>query len=84
MSAVARCEQVTNANTMAYTSSWGEANPGGGQDNIAAYLEKSRKEVVESAEILKTICQLLDLPLPGPINPKAGKGGSKSNAVAPR
>ncbi len=77
-------EKADEGNVMAYVSSWGEANPGGGQDNIAAYLEKSRKEVVESAEILKTICQLLELPLPGPINPKAGKGGSKSNAVAPR
>eukprot|EP00966_Prymnesium_polylepis_P165682 3829791-Prymnesium_polylepis.2 len=37
-------------NILAYVSSWGEANPGGGQDEIARYLEKSRKEVRERAK----------------------------------
>jgi len=46
-------------NILAYVSSWGEANPGGGQDEIARYLEKSRKEVVESANLLKTIIDCL-------------------------
>jgi len=50
------------ANVMAYTSSWGEANPGGGKSEVERYLAKSRKEVVESAEILKTIMDLLDIP----------------------
>ena len=49
-------------NVMAYVSSWGEANPGGGQDEIARYLEKSRKEVVESANLLKSIMDLLGVP----------------------
>ena len=49
-------------NIMAYVSSWGEANPGGGQDEIARYLEKSRKEVVESANLLKSIMDLLGVP----------------------
>ncbi len=48
---------------MAYVSSWGEANPGGGQDNIARYLEKSRKEVVEAANLLKDICGMLGVSL---------------------
>ena len=48
-------------NVMAYVSSWGEANPGGGQDEIARYLEKSRKEVVESANLLKVILDCLGL-----------------------
>ena len=39
-------EKADAGNVMAYVSSWGEANPGGGQDEIARYLEKSRKEVV--------------------------------------
>ena len=41
---------------------WGEANPGGGQDEIARYLEKSRKEVVQSASLLKTIMDILGVP----------------------
>ena len=49
-------------NIMAYVSSWGEANPGGGQDEIARYLEKSRKEVVESSNLLKTIMDILSIP----------------------
>lgn len=53
--------KADSGNVMAYVSSWGEANPGGGQDEIARYLEKSRKEVVESASILKTILDCLDL-----------------------
>ena len=47
---------------MAYVSSWGEANPGGGQDEIARYLEKSRKEVLQSANLLKTIMDILGIP----------------------
>ena len=43
---------------MAYVSSWGEANPGGGQDEIARYLEKSRQGVIESATILKELCKI--------------------------
>ena len=50
-------------NIMAYVSSWGEANPGGGQDEIARYLEKSRKEVVESANLLKAVMDLLGVPV---------------------
>ena len=46
-------------NVMAYVSSWGEANPGGGQSEIDRYLKKSRTNVVESAELLKTIIDLL-------------------------
>ena len=42
---------------------WGEANPGGGQDEIARYLEKSRKEVVESANLLKVVMDLLGVPV---------------------
>jgi len=54
-------EKADAGNVMAYVSSWGEANPGGGQDEIARYLEKSRKEVLESASLLKTILSCLDI-----------------------
>ena len=55
-------EKADDGNVMAYVSSWGEANPGGGQSEVARYLEKSRKGVVESADILKQICDILGVP----------------------
>ena len=55
-------QKADSGNIMAYVSSWGEANPGGGQDEIARYLEKSRKEVVDSANLLKTIMDILSIP----------------------
>ena len=53
--------QADAGNVMAYVSSWGEANPGGGQDNILRFLNKSRKEVEESAALLKTVLACLDV-----------------------
>lgn len=46
---------------MAYVSSWGEANPGGGLDVKASYIERSRKEVEEARQSLATIIRLLGL-----------------------
>jgi len=46
---------------MAYVSSWGEANPGGGLDVKAAYIERSRKEVEEAQRSLATIIRLLGM-----------------------
>lgn len=46
---------------MAYISSWGEANPGGGLDVKAAYIERARKDVEEARESLATIIRLLGL-----------------------
>jgi hypothetical protein len=48
-------------NVMAYVSSWGEANPGGGQDQILRFLKKSRTDVEESAALLKVIIDALGL-----------------------
>lgn len=55
-------QKADSGNIMAYVSSWGEANPGGGQDEIARYLEKSRKDVVDSANLLKTVMDILSIP----------------------
>jgi len=54
-------EKANDGNVMAYVSSWGEANPGGGESEVRRYLEKSRKGVVESVDILKVICDSLDI-----------------------
>eukprot|EP00543_Licmophora_paradoxa_P006139 CAMPEP_0202444268 /NCGR_PEP_ID=MMETSP1360-20130828/3405_1 /ASSEMBLY_ACC=CAM_ASM_000848 /TAXON_ID=515479 /ORGANISM="Licmophora paradoxa, Strain CCMP2313" /LENGTH=120 /DNA_ID=CAMNT_0049060221 /DNA_START=20 /DNA_END=379 /DNA_ORIENTATION=- len=48
-------EKADNTAMMAYTSSWGEANPNGGKEVIDAYLEKTKIDVEESAKLLRTI-----------------------------
>lgn len=54
-------EQAEEANGMAYVSSWGEANPGGGKDRVAAFLERSKKNVEAAHDSLATVVRLLDL-----------------------
>ena len=54
-------EKAEEGNGMAFISSWGEANPGGGKDRVAMFLERSRKDVVESKDSLATVIKILDL-----------------------
>eukprot|EP00611_Tribonema_gayanum_P013728 TRINITY_DN2486_c0_g1_i1.p1 TRINITY_DN2486_c0_g1~~TRINITY_DN2486_c0_g1_i1.p1 ORF type:complete len:204 (+),score=68.62 TRINITY_DN2486_c0_g1_i1:48-659(+) len=49
------------ANSMAFTSSFGEYNPGGGKDQVDKYLEESRKQVVLCQQALGDIVQILKL-----------------------
>ena len=37
---------IAESNAMAYTSSFGEYNPGGGKDEVEKYLSKAKDEVV--------------------------------------
>ena len=63
-------EKADNTAMMAYTSSWGEANPNGGKDVIDDYLEKTRLDVVSSEQSLRLILKYLKLePLPASKNP---------------
>jgi hypothetical protein len=63
-------EKSDNTAMMAYTSSWGEANPNGGKDVIDDYLEKTRLDVVSSEKSLRLILKYLGLePLPASQNP---------------
>lgn len=63
-------EKADNTAMMAYTSSWGEANPNGGKDVIDDYLEKTRLDVVSSEKSLRQILKYLGLePLPASKNP---------------
>lgn len=63
-------EKADNTAMMAYTSSWGEANPNGGKDVIDDYLEKTRLDVVSSEQSLRLILKYLGLePLPASKNP---------------
>lgn len=52
---------INNANEFAYTSAFGEYNPGGGKDQILKYLELSRVELVGVEKDLKKVLELLNL-----------------------
>lgn len=56
-------EKAQMSSLNAYTSSWGEANPNGGQTKVAAFLDDAKFDVEESAKVLGKILKLLDLPL---------------------
>ncbi len=70
-------QKVEMSNVMAYTSSWGEANPGGGKSEVERYLSKSRKEVEETSEILRGIMSMLDVPRLPASTGDDSKGGGK-------
>ena len=54
---------VQSASNTAYTSSWaGEENPNGSRKNIEAYLEQAKGDVEDSADVLKSIIDILALP----------------------
>ncbi len=46
---------------MAYISSWGEANPGGGKDRVALFLERAKKNVIQARDSLVTIVDILEI-----------------------
>jgi hypothetical protein len=49
------------ASSMAFISSWGEANPGGGKDRVELFIERAKKNVVDSRSSLATIIDILEL-----------------------
>lgn len=63
-------EKADNTALMAYTSSWGEANPNGGKEVIDEYLERTKQDVIDSELYLRQIMGYLNLePLPPSKNP---------------
>jgi hypothetical protein len=64
-------EKADQGAMMAYTSSWGEANPNGGKEVIDEYLEKTKVDVETTERLLKEIMGYLNLqplpPLQGPL-----------------
>ena len=54
-------QNAEEANSMAFVSSWGEANPGGGKDRIRLFIERSKKNVVASRDSLGTVMDILGL-----------------------
>lgn len=54
-------QNAEEANGMAFVSSWGEANPGGGKDRVQLFIERAKKNVIASRDSLKTVMDILDL-----------------------
>ncbi|KAG7341388.1 hypothetical protein IV203_023340 [Nitzschia inconspicua] len=54
-------ENADEASGMAYISSWGEANPGGGKDRVELFIERARKNVIVARDSLATVIEILGL-----------------------
>ena len=54
-------EKADETNVMAFVSSWGEANPGGGKDRVEYFIERSKNNVAESRDELGKVIKILDL-----------------------
>jgi hypothetical protein len=54
-------QRANDAANLAYTSSWGEANPGGGKDKVDMFLEQSKSYVLQLEQSLKIVLECLDL-----------------------
>ena len=54
-------EKADEGNGMAYVSSWGEANPGGGKDRVAYYIERSKSNVIACRDALATGMRILQI-----------------------
>ena len=53
--------QIAKINELAYTSSFGEYNPGGGKEQVRKYLLLCQEQVIKSKESLETIVNLLKI-----------------------
>lgn len=56
-------DKADNSAMMAYTSSWGEANPNGGKEVIDEYLERTKDDVKDTELYLRKILGYLKLDL---------------------
>jgi len=56
-------EKAEEGNGIAFISSWGEANPGGGKDRIDFFIERSRKNLIDAKDSLGAVVKILDLNL---------------------
>ncbi|KAL3945156.1 MAG: hypothetical protein SGBAC_000759 [Bacillariaceae sp.] len=54
-------QNAEEASSMAFISSWGEANPGGGKDRVQLFIERAKKNVIASRDSLKTVIDVLNL-----------------------
>jgi len=54
-------EKADQGSMMAYTSSWGEANPNGGKDMMEEYLADTKEDVKVTEKLLRSVLGYLDL-----------------------
>lgn len=54
-------EAAEEASGMAYVSSWGEANPGGGKDRVEYFIERAKKNVIDARDSLAKVIGILEL-----------------------
>lgn len=52
-------QKADEGSGMAYVSSWGESNPGGGKDRIAFFIERSKRDVIACRDSLATVAKIL-------------------------
>lgn len=54
-------EKADYTSLLAYTSSWGEANPNGGKEAVDDYLDKTKEVVIETEVLLRKVLKALQL-----------------------
>jgi hypothetical protein len=54
-------EKADQTSLLAYTSSWGEANPNGGKEAVDDYLDKTKEVVMETEVLLRKVLNALRL-----------------------
>jgi hypothetical protein len=54
-------EAAEEASGMAYISSWGEANPGGGKDRVEYFIERAKKNVTDARDSLESAISILKI-----------------------
>lgn len=54
-------DKVDNSSMMAYTSSWGEANPNGGKETTDTYLVATQNDVISTEKLLRQVLGFLNL-----------------------
>lgn len=54
-------QNAEEANSMAFISSWGEANPGGGKDRVILFIERAKNNVIVSKQSLETVMDILGI-----------------------
>lgn len=59
-------EKADQTALLAYTSSWGEANPNGSKEVIEDYLDQTKAVVKETESLLRSVLGYLNLQVLGP------------------
>jgi hypothetical protein len=54
-------DKADQTSLLAFTSSWGEANPNGGKETVDDYLDKTKEVVMETEVLLRKILGALRL-----------------------